>query len=159
MGARRGEKSGDLLLSVLSSPIWRRTKRPLVIIVPSFSPLRSIIWTLEEEEEEGDEMEREDRLDRVLPPSHPRLPRGFSSSLVGLPSTTTTLASLFVYLPLQIFYLALPPSFVGKKENFLGIYIGLGSGFFPLLSCLCWHCCADILADCKSVIALGTRSV
>ena len=116
---------------------------------------------MEEGAEERDEMEREDRLDRVLPPSHPRLPRGFSSFLVGLPSTATTLASLFVYLPLQVFYLALPPPFVGKKENFLGIYILAGDlGFSPLLSCLCWHCCyADVLADCKSVIALGAQCI
>ncbi len=123
-GCSKGGKSGDLLLSVLSSPIWLRTKRPLVIIVPSFSPLRSIIWTLEEEEEEEEraEMEREDRSDRVPSFSILGCPGDFSLFFVGLPSTTTTPCFAFC-VPSPPDFLPRPavPPFVGKKENFLGI--------------------------------------
>ncbi len=133
-----GEKSGDLLLSVLFSPIWRRTKRPLVIIVPSFSPLRSIIWTFEEEEEEEEEeeraeMEKEDRLDRVLSPSHPRLPRGFSSFLRWT-SIDDDDACFAFCVPSPRDFLPRPAASLCREKGKLSGYIGILAwdlGFFP----------------------------
>ena len=163
MGARRGEKSGDLLLSVLSSPIWRRTKRPLVIIVPSFFSFAQHNLDFRGGGGGGGEGRNGERgsIGSRSPPFPSSVAQGifFFSRWTSIDDDDACFAFC---VPSPPDFLPRPAAFFCREKGKLSGYIGILAwdlGFFPVLSFLCWHCCADILADCKSVIALGTRSV